>query len=859
VKESRLRLYGVFLISSNLIAYELAVMRIFAVSSWSNFGSMVISIALLGFGFAGTLLTFLYKRIMAAAHRWLGNLAVVIPLAMALSQTVAQLIPFNPIFIVSDPLQILWVGVFYLVYSFPFFLGAVFIGVAFIAMGSMIHRMYFWNMIGSGLGGIVVLLCMYWLPPDKLIIPMIILGFFASLLCYVRSGPGNNSLWIDPGHLALSSLAFLGSLVLILFSGEVRVSDYKPISYARKYPDSSLAYYSYGPTGEMHVYSSSFFHFAPGLSDNANLELKRMPEQAFLGLYIDGGGPIGVMRRLEGNEEAYMDYLPMSASYLLVHRPKVLLVKLGGGTSLFNALYHKARSVQVVEPNPAIVRLLDGTPEISRFNGDLLQDPRVNLKTGESRAFCATTSQQFDLVEVSLIDSIGLSEDAGYTVDENYTYTVEAIRDYMRCLNQGGMLSITVWNKMTPPRNVPKLLATVVRSLHEQGISDPGKHIFVFNLLFSSATVLVKKTPFKKNELNKLQEFCTRMSFDVCYFPGISPRSKDFELILKAYSDMFAKNPSAKIPVLPGAVPQPLDSLVPELLPGDLYHFSLLWMLSDRGNDLMDRYVFDIRPARDDRPYYSAYLKLSNLGAFMDHLVEISDEWGYLLLLATLLQSLVFGALIILVPVAGRWRELFVRKRGTWGVVVYYSCLGMGYMAVEIYLIQKLVFFLAEPIVSVTLVITAMLIVSAIGSLFSQRFKEKRTFGVRLAVGGLALTILFYILALPGLMERFLGMPLAAKGAMAVLFVAPAAFCMGMPFPTGLSALTETRRGLLPWAWGLNGALSVTGAVLARLVSISFGFSAVLAGALCLYLLAGLVFPANEAGKKRASRVPAGG
>ena len=836
MKQIHLRIGALFLLSLSLIGYEIAVMRSFSVGSWSNFGSTVISIALLGFGLAGTLLTFMQKRIRRAPNRWLQRIALLYMPSLALAHVVAQKIPFNPVMIASDRIQVLWIGAYYLAYAVPFFLGAVFINVAFIVMSSRIHTLYFWNMVGSGLGGFVILVCMYFVPPDLLVLPLLVLSFLAVLMCFLRYRPEKGGLSVEIPGFVLGVISLVLAGLLIMTAGKIRVSEFKGVSYARKYPDAILDYYTFSPMGEIHVYGSSFFHFAPGLSDTASINLENMPKEAFKGLYIDGSGPIGVMRKLEGSESEYMDFLPMSAPYQILTKPRVLLVKLGGGTSLFTALHHDAGEIRVVESNPDLIRMLRD-PLFRDYNGELLENPRIEIIETEPRAYTSRTKERFDLVEISLIDSVGLSQAGGYPIDENYTYTVEAFEDYMDSLSEGGILSLTVWNKLSPPRNVPKLLSTVVEALKKQGVENAERRIFMFDLLLSTATVLVKNGDFTQEEIGVLRNYCRRMSFPVSYYPGIPQREGDFSDLLDYFTSLYR------------VVETPHDEGGPAPVnPDDLYHHSLLYLLSGRENDLYRDYVFNIRPATDSRPYYTAYLKPEKISQFMDQLGEVPEEWGYLLLIATLLVSIVAAVFIILIPVIFRWKELFRGRRGTLGIIVYYACLGMGYMLIEIYLIQRLVHFLANPIFSVSIVITSMLVLSGLGSLFARRYPEKRSRLVRFAVAAISLTLIFYIFGLSPLIDGLIGLPLIVKFFLAVLFIAPAAFFMGIPFPTGLTALETSRARLLPWALGMNGGLSVTGSVMAKLISVSYGFSACLGLALVLYVVVALTFRTNEKG-----------
>ena len=848
----RFRLAALFILSAAVIAYELAVMRVFAVGSWSTFGSLVISIALLGNGLAGTLLTFLNRSIRKNGETWLRATSILLGPTMVLAHVLAQRVPFNPVLIATDLSQLWWIGAYYLIYAVPFFVGALFMGVVFVLLSEHIHGLYFWNMAGSGIGGFVLLGLMYLLPPSQLIMPLLVLCLAVSLLSFVRAptesdGERERS---RGARLRLTdalacTFVFGNAVLLMAIAGDINVSAFKGISYARQFPDAREVHYSYGPTGENHVYESSFFHFAPGLSDNASLNLAKMPEKAFLGLYIDGGGPIGIMRKLTAEDERYIDYLPMSAPYLLLREPSVLLLRLGGGIGAYTALYHGAKEVRIAESNPALVRLMRDDPYLRKFSGDLLRDRRVHLESAEPRAFARSTREHYDLVELGLIDSVGLSQTGGYPVEENYTYTVEGIGDYLDVLSEGGMLSMTVWNRLSPPRNVPKLLTTVTAALSERGVEEPGRRLFVFHLLFSTATVIVKSSDFTDAEVQTLLAFCRRMSFEVVWPPGMQERPKDFEKILAAYTRNFSE-PLAAAPA-PGAAPAAASAPEVDLLPGDLYHFVTDWMTTGRSKELYDKYIFDIRPATDNRPYYTAYVKPRTVGMFLDQLAEVAEEWGYLMLVGTFLQSVLFGALIIVIPLIGRRREIGGRPLATAGVIVYYACLGLAYMMVEIFLMQRLVFFLSEPIFSTSVVISAMLVISGVGSLVGGRLKVARQTLLWIAAGGIAASMLFYVLALPAMLRGLIGLPLAVKMAISVLVIAPAAFFMGMPFPTGLTSLSANRGSLLPWAWGMNGALSVTGTALARLLSVSFGYAAVLMIVLGLYALAALVYRSNEA------------
>jgi spermidine synthase len=824
----RNQLAALFFISTAGIAFELYVMRIFSVGSWSNFGSLVISTALLGIGLAGIILTFVEKRIKQRPEMYMSILAILLPLFMSGAVIIAQMVPFNPIFLASDSRQLWFIGAYYIIYGLPFFIIAAFVGISFITLSDRIQGVYFWNMIGSGVGGLFIVLFMFFLPPQYLLLPILAITIIAALLSSCR----NDGKWSFPVPYVVGlSITTIASILLTFFCGNIRISDYKDISYVRRYADSTLVHHSNGPAGEFHVYASRYFHFAPGLSDNAVLKIENLPTQLYWGLFIDGSGPIGIMGHLREDEKVYMDYLPMAAPYSMITEPDVLLVNLSGGINANIALYNEARSIDIAEPSPEIIRLLRNDPSVSRFTGDLLETDKINVIRGEGRSYCANNKGSYDLIEISLVDSVGLTDSGGYTVHEDFKYTVEAFKDYFSGLKEGGILSVTVWDRLNPPRNVPRLLNTIIRAMNEAGFEKPEKCLYSFGLLRSTSTILVKKGPFTPRDLNDLNNFIKKCSFDLFYAPDAELPLRDLDILMASYRYQFVDSNEDKIETFTNA---------------DMYRTVIPRFLAGEAKKIENGYIFDIRPVLDSRPYYTGFLKVNELSMYLDQLSDISEEWGYLLLFAMLIQACIFGLIVILIPVIGRRKTLFKRRRGTIGVIFYYAGLGLGYMLIEIYLIQRLAVFLSNPTYSTSMVITVMLISSALGNITSGLLKRYRIFVVPIAcilIGG---GLLFYIFGLNNFLAVFHSSSMLTRFLVSALIIAPPAFFMGIPYPNGLDSLQEEKPHLLPWAWGMNGGLSLVGSALARLLSAANGFPVLLKLGIAIYLLVGVLFPINE-------------
>ncbi|MBV8795662.1 MAG: hypothetical protein JO136_12090, partial [Hyphomicrobiales bacterium] len=513
----RLGLYiAVGLAAGSVIALQIDVMRVFAVGSWAHFGSLVVSLAMLGFGLASAVMT-VAKDWFARNWRWTATVSLALfgPLAVGANLYVQHL-GFNAIFLVSDPAQKWKLLAIFLAELTPFLAGAFFLGCVFLRSNRIFGRVYFADLAGAGLCGLVFLLAMYIFPPANLIAAPLALWFAACLAW--SFGPGGLVTLVP--FLVAGAVAFAGHFVLPQAFGlkTLATNDYKGVAYARKFPDAKKVYESASPFGFLEAYSSSYLHFAPGLSDNAGFNLPTMPANAYLGLYIDGDGPIGIMRDLTDKETAYFHYLPMVYPYVIKSEPKTFIVQFGGGISTEVALHSGAKEVTVAEGNRAVLEAFH-SDVIRNFTGDILS--KVRVIDYEGRHFLAHTKDRFDVIDLSLADSVGLSNPGGFAIAEKFSYTKEAMETYMRALAPGGVLSVTLWNKEEPPKSVLKLYATMAMAAREVDPAHLANSFFVASSYLSTATVLYKNGGFTPEEVDKLRAHTRSMSFDEIYSPGL--------------------------------------------------------------------------------------------------------------------------------------------------------------------------------------------------------------------------------------------------------------------------------------------------------------------------------------------------
>ena len=839
--------FAVGLGAGAVIALQIDIMRVFSVGSWAHFGSLVVSLAMLGFG--------LTSAIMTVAKNWFSRhwrhaattaLGLFGPLAVAANLYVQRL-GFNAIFLVSDPAQKWKLLAMFLAELTPFLAGAVFLGSVFLKSNRTFGRVYFADLAGSGLCGLVFLLAMYVFVPANLIAAPLALWLAACIAWAV--GPGGLSSLIP--YLLAGLLAFAGHFAIAPAMGlkTLAVNDYKGVSYARKFPDAKKVYESASPFGYLEIYSSSYLHFAPGLSDNAGFNLPTMPANAYLGLYIDSDGPIGIMRDLTDKETAYFRFLPMEYPYVIKSSPKTFIAQFGGGISTEVALHSGARDVTVAEGNRAVLDAFR-SDAVRNFTGDILS--KVRVIDYEGRHFLAHTDERFDVIDLSLADSVGLSNPGGFAIVEKFSYTKEAMETYMRALAPAGVLSVTLWNKEEPPKSVLKLYATMAAAAREVDPDHLADSFFVVSSYLSTATVLYKKGGFTTDEVTKLRAHTREMSFDEIYSPGFAFDPSQTDATLDGYVQQIFAGASGGSPA-PNDAPsasepseQDLESAPPSgkaddgVLPATAMG-RLAWHTLVFGGwpDVASRYVFNARTLTNDAPYFAAYVKTADLPRVLDRLELLQDEWGYLLIWATLGVATLTAAVLLAIPIIWGWRTIFSRTRGKALTVLYFACLGAGYIMVEVGLIAHFVMALGNPTISASVLITGMLVFSGLGALTSERILPRmRTVMPMLfiAIGGL---LILYALFIDHALEAIGSMPYAARLVWCFAIVAPPAFLMGFPMPTAMTTLGRLgKQHMFIWAWGVNGCFSVIGAAAAPVIATNFGLAAVIEIAGLAYLLA---------------------
>ncbi len=786
---------AIFLNSATVIAYQIVWMRIWSIAQWHHFAYLVISIAMLGLGAGGTLLTLLRERVRGHERRWFGPALLLLALSLPGCYVGAQLIPFETFHLVTQGDQWGWLLLLYTWLAIPFFLSSVCTTLAFFLRPRQVGRVYFADLFGSGVGAALVVGMLFWFPAAWL-------PYLLSLPLWVLAGW---FMWTDGHRLRwVFGATALGVALFGLHLGltPVRVSDYKPLSYTMQFPDARITDRAQSPLSEINVVRSAQIRETPGQLGNYPFsEAGPLPEQA--ALFFDASS-LSVVNRFDGDLTAlrYLDYVTPALAYRVVDAPQVLVIGAGGGTDVLMALYHGAEQVTAVEVDPSVFPLIDRS--LADFSGRLYERPDVRPVVAEGRGFLQADRGQYDVIHIALLDAFNAAAAGVYALSESYLYTREAVELYWRHLEPDGVLAITRWLK-TPPRDAIRMFATLVEAAEAQGIDAPGEHI-AFIRSWNSGTLLLSRSPWTPDQIDSIREFSQARGFDLAWLPGLEPDEVNRFMVLDE----------------------------------PVYFDAARAILGPHRAAFYDEYLFNVRPATDDRPHFFQFFKWDTLGVLRremgwEWLPFV--EWGYLALLGVIVQGAVASVLLILLPLITLTRRVETRGARRW-VVAYFTALGLGFMFLEIAFIQKFMLFLAYPLYAVAVVLTAFLVFSGAGSYAADRWRGDRARLVAYAVTGIVVLTVIYVFGLPPLFAATAGWPDAARIVLSLCLIAPLAFFMGMPFPSGLQRVSDRYPAMVPWAWGINGFSSVMGASLATFTAIHLGFRVLVWTAAVIYMLA---------------------
>jgi SAM-dependent methyltransferase len=497
----------------------------------------------------------------------------------------------------------------------------------------------------------------------------------------------------------------------------------------------------------------------------------------------------------------FLRYDLTALPYYLRPQAEVFIIGPGGGRDVLTAHLFGAERIVGVELNRLIVDLVK--LRYPDYAGHIYSRPHVNIHIDDARTYLAAHKDSFDIIQASLIDTFAASSAGAFALSENGIYTVEAFQEYYDDLKSDGLVNFSRWYYAEGPAETLRLVSVGMAGWESRGVENPQAHIVVLANLTPDRVVaeglagmLLKKSPFTAEEIATLTAKAEELDFAVLYAPTVSQRRE---------------NPVADFILSP-----------------------------DRAAFIAD-YPLDITPPTDNRPFFFSVVRFGDLNKreFADSAIYGFGAEATRTLLITLGISLVLALVLIILPLAlGQGAAL--RQPDGALLIGYYAMLGLGFILVEIPLLQKLNIYMGNPTYALAVVLFALLLFSGVGSFLTQGIQTAGLArSIRLGLGVLLVVVVAYILALPPILRATQGLPLLGRGALVVVLLIPLGLLMGRPFPLGLRwAEANGARALMPWLWAANGTLSVVGSVSATILAIQYGFQVAFMVGWSAYLLA---------------------
>ncbi len=894
---------GIFLLAGSILLLEIALTRVFAIMLWHHLAYMVVSVAMLGFGAAGSLLTARGERSGALPANALAGLAAGYALTALLALRLASKLRVDTLGLVAEPTNLAALGALYAIVLLPFLSGGGAIGLALTRLAPHVNRLYGADLLGSAAGGAASVLALGQLGSAGAVTLAAGLGWIAAA-CFALAGRerGRRVLAWFSVVCGVACLALAGGVPALGIPALAWEVPYAPGKEFARIPGLADATRLYSATAEVEV--SPSHETIPILGGDFGRNDYRSVVARFVGQ--DGTAPTMLFREAADLDAfPFLDDSQAGAAYVAFaarggEAPRVLVIGAGGGIDVMIALAHGAPSVTAVEVNRAMIDMV--TDHFDDYLGGLFRKgghplaERIDLVHGEGRSFVRRSSAHYDVIQLSGVDSFTALNTGAYTLSESYLYTTEAIRDFYEHLAEDGYLHFSRFIMKPPkkPRETLRLAHVAYAALRELGIDDPASQIAVFQG-FDWASTLVKRGRFTRAELDALEAFARLegflgLVFDPLVGPdALVPRPERFArrargafrvalerhqgelglpdveqavaFLTRAFDqrlagldeearstvEMLARSGHGTSDVAPR-----LDALVSSQLRAarrdeaaflsTRREFNAL-LRSDEGERrvFVNSYEYDITPSTDDAPFFFNYYRYSGIWSGSrsksDSVKEVyhpDTPVGHMILLGSLAQITAAAALLILLPLR-LLRRRGVVSAGRWQVLGYFAALGAGFMFVEIALMQKFVLFLGHPIYAVTVVLTSLLAFAGVGSLVAGRFEAVTPARIRVLAMFVVGLVVLEALASSRLLPPLLAWPFAARVAAAVALLAPLAVALGMPFPLGIRIVSARAPELVPWAWAVNGFLSVFSSIFCIVLAMSIGFTRVLLVAALVY------------------------
>ena len=676
-----MRLLAVALISAAALAYEVLLTRLFAIIQWHHFAYMIISVALLGYGASGSFIALAQDRLLAALRQAaFATLAVLFGIAALACFALAQRLPFNPLEIVWDPRQLLYLLALSGLLALPFFCAASCDRPGAVALpGARSRGSTAPTCSAPARARSASWRSCSWRCRRQALELVAALGPLAAAL--VLAGRPARRAWPRAAALAALALLLAATPAPLERPPALAVQGPEPGADGARRDRRGGALEPARPRQRGAQQDRPLRH-APGQSLASATE-----PAAQIGLFVDGEGPSPITA-FDG-DLARLAYLDLTARRAALppagRRRRCSSSAPAAAPTCCSRSTRGAARIDAVELNPQLAGLV--ATRYAGFAGGVYQRPAVALHTAEARRFVATSDRRYDLIQLPLLNSFAATSAGNVSLHESFVYTVEAFADYLAHLAPGGYLAISRWLKL-PPRDSLKLFLTALTALERAGVAAPGSQLALLRS-WDTTLLLVRNGPLGADQIRRIRAFADARSFDLAYLPGLrADEANRYNLL-----------------------PQPWFFDATRALAGP------------EREDFVARYKFSLAPATDERPYFFDFFRWRALPELWQVALQSGAgllDWGYLILTATLLQAALLSVVLILLPL---WLGLRTRRAyaSRWRVVAYFGAIGLAFLFVEIAAIQRFTLFLGHPLYAIAVVLAGFLIFAGAGQRLLRR------------------------------------------------------------------------------------------------------------------------------------------
>ena len=800
--------FGVLLIAFSTLVLEVMLTRAFDVTLAPNVSYFVVTLAVFSFGLAGIYATLRPIPVEQDIRRILRTRSFAFAVTVLLLVPVINALPLDYTHLGHHPVSILSAFVtLYVVLLLPFFLAGYILIAVFSKYAASIQRLYFWDLIGAGLGTVLVIPLIAKIGPGGLIVCAAAVALLAAALFSERR------FWTQAAVVAAIVVAAI------------------PFLRAPNYIDFDQHMDKRGVMTDLKAGLGEFVRWDPIAKINV-IDQKWTPQKAASWwpfgdrkvIQYDGGNQSSYFFPFDGDLKKFRAYIDHDKSHVKAHfwqigvlashylkrdsGQSVLIIGSAGGQETKAALVYGAAHVDAVELVPTVVELATG--QYSHYIGDIFHNPAVHAVAGEGRSYLRHSDRLYDIIQMySNYTNSSVAQGTG-ALSPEYLQTAEAYEEYFSHLTPNGVLHIN-------HSAFPRMISTAALAWKRMGRTDFERHVAVYT---SDAepflpTMLIKMQPWTAAEIDDLNSFLAPPELGARYWQHL--------------------------------VENPLDPSK-SFLSADFYS-------GDFPSALAERMPVDATPSSDNQPYFGLMRKSFQIlkpdpARFLDAgtAAYVNTSMMYdivpmdvIHLFVTAAVSAIFVILFVFVPL--RFSKIG-REEGATALplLVYFSCLGAGFIILELVFIQKFMHLIGSPLYTYSTVIFTVLFSAGVGSASSEHLgigTNRRwavPFVAILVIGG-ALVALY-----PALSRLALALPLPGRMLASSLMMFPLGFFLGMPFPLGILAISNQPRGAIAWAWGMNGLFTVVGGLLSVALGVLLGFNFTILLALAIYALAFSIF-----------------